>query len=589
MTTPRFTVQTGNQPEVELIDARLGFKAGYICEVIDERTGETVDDGVVVFALNPKSYNLSEPFAVTLTPTEGDAVTAEENGQIIREITVEGTFGFSEKRIPQFTSSQGGIIGGGSRSGNQHFIALRQLFRRYSTLKKDPASGPFIRMIWHALKDDDHFIVIPRSFETPRDSGQTRLTYNYRITMAVIGDSDRRIRLREDSRGGFLKTVSNALNDARATFADLTSNLSALKRKVGNIQSVLIQAGAVISAVSNTLRSGADLIQFSFKQAVNAIDAVADATDTLGDAITDSTFGTLGTLYRDMRRFEAALNRIVQFPEKFEDAATDYVRLTRTYDGEAKIDQDDLDNRTAGVSAGTRLRIAAGLVSESGLDLGDFRGFKSREVAATDSVESLAAEEGVPAEAIVVVNDLRFPYITEGGGPGLLGYGEKILIPLTRRAGGDDDNTTGAGGYLSADEVLYGRDIALDAKVLADERKFEWAVDIAHGAEREATIAGIPNLVQGITLIIGQERSSNAYVPNVGIRRTAGLKGTIQGVLLASINLREAILADPRIEDIAETQVVLEGDVLQQEITPIVRGRKDGATFVLPVGQVSGE
>lgn len=591
MTTPRFLLNAlgGQGPDVELIDARLGFRAGYVIEIVDERTGETVQNGVVVFALNPNQYTLSEPFAVTLTPTEDDTVVAEENGLIIREITLEGTFGFSEKRIPNFTGSQGDTIGGGARSGNQHFIALRQLFRLYSNLKKNPERSPFIRMIFHSLKDDDHFVVTPRQFETPRDNRSTRVTYMYRITMAVIGDSERRVTLQQDTRGNFLESISSALNDARATFADLTSQLGQIKRKVANFQAVLIQAGAVITAVSNFVRAGAGLINFSYQQAVNVVDTIANAADDLADIIIDPTLGVLGQAYRDTRRLEAAFNRILQFPERFEDAATEYRRLTSTYNGERNVTQDDLSNREAGVTPGTRLRIASGLAIEAGLDLGEYRGFRSVTVARGDSLEGLAARYAVTPELIVLINRLRFPYFAPGGGPGLRGPGDTILVPLSGSSAEQPDQSTPGGRYLTADEALYGRDFALDPVVLAREQRFEFLIDEAHGSVSEATITGVPNVVQGITLLIGQERNSNAYLPNVGIRRTAGQAGTIQGVLLASLNLREAILSDPRIDSIAETQVVLDGDELKQEITPVIRGRRDAATLVVPVGQVSGE
>jgi hypothetical protein len=67
-----------------------------------------------------------------------------------------------------------------------------------------------------------------------------------------------------------------------------------------------------------------------------------------------------------------------------------------------------------------------------------------------------------------------------------------------------------------------------------------------------------------------------------------GRKGTVQYVLLAALNLRDAVLSDPRIEGIRESRVELVNDVLTQEITPIVRGQRDGVPMTLPFGRASG-
>jgi hypothetical protein len=58
--------------------------------------------------------------------------------------------------------------------------------------------------------------------------------------------------------------------------------------------------------------------------------------------------------------------------------------------------------------------------------------------------------------------------------------------------------------------------------------------------------------------------------------------------VLAALNLREAILSDSRIEGIAESEIVLDGDVLSQEITPIITGQRSDVTLVLPFGRASG-
>lgn len=584
----RFNVtMPGGGVSAPLSDLRVGFRAGYAIEVIDTRTGDIKPFGVHVFPMNPRQYTLSEPFAVNLTPTEGDSVSAEENGQIIREITIEGTFGWTKKTSPTFYASQGASIGGETLSGNEHFIALRNLFRRYSTWKKDPEQGPFTQMIFHSLKDDDHFIVAPRSFETPRDSRSLRVTYSYRITMAAIGESERRISLADDTRGEWMQSISTALNDARSAFAELAADLSEIKRRVANFQAVLIQAGAVISAVSNFVKNGASLIEFSYQQAINVIDTVGAAADELADAGIDVTFGVASRGVQNLHRLETSIDRICQWPDRFSDGDAEFQAVKRRYLGERAMTPDDIENRTAGATVATAVRVARGSAAvEGGITLPSFDGVLKVRVSRADSIEGLATRYRVSPEMIILVNRLRFPYITDGGGPGILSPGDEILIPVTRTTPGATSASTRTA--VSPDEALYGRDIALDPEVLRVENRFEWMIDEAHGSQSEATVSGLPNVVQGTQISIGIERGACAYIPDLGIRRSAGEKGTLQSVLLASLNLRAAMLSDPRIERIDSVRVVLDGDVLTQEITPVIKGSKDSAVIAVAFGSVGG-
>ena len=114
-----------------------------------------------VFVLNPTRYEVSEPFQAELTPAEDNTIVAEENGIIVREILLEGTFGLMERSAVGFQGAQGD---GKPLSGTAHYEFLKKMFRRYSDLKKEPTTSPHYEMIFHALKDDEHYRVIPRSF-----------------------------------------------------------------------------------------------------------------------------------------------------------------------------------------------------------------------------------------------------------------------------------------------------------------------------------------------------------------------------------------------------------------------------------------
>ena len=558
-----------------LRDIRTGFRSGFAIEVRDTRN-QRQPLAVHSFALNPSTYILSEPFQSTLTPTEDNFVVAEENGQIIREVTLGGTFGITEKRGPSFNGDQG------SRSGNEHFIHLRNLFRDYGKLKQDPKIASFVQMIFHSMRDDDHFVVVPRSFETPRDAKATRLHYEYRITMAVISDATVPTNLLAIPKA--LDTLSKAFHDARASFAEATSQLGDIKARVQNIEQVLVQAAELINGVGEVLDGTVALINYPLELAANVATDLANAADSLANSVVTLTPGSVAeTGSRQLRRLESALDRILAIPEKFGPSSIQ--DTLERYEGEQGLTADDLANRSAGADIGSRTRLALGSGGDADtIDISEYTGVARERVDRTTTIQGLANQFQAPPELIILANNLSFPYIAEGGGPGVLKPGDVILIPVREGTAGDTGQPSNS--YLTAEELLYGIDMALDTTVLKDN---EFDLQIAQSLTDVDLKRGIDNVIQGTEITVRTERGSTVYVPEVGVRRSVGVKGTIQHMLLTALNLREGILADPRVEGIEDTKLTLENDVLSQEITPRLRGNQTGVNLVLPFGTATGE
>lgn len=573
-----FQVGLPGEAEAPLSDLRIGFRSAYVFELQDLRLPTPL--AVHVLPLNPERYTLSEPFQSTLTPTEDNFVVAEENGLIIREITIEGTPGLSKKRGPSFLGDQGSL------TGNAHFLHLRNLFRRYSIAKKASGGAAYIRMVFHSLRDDDHFIVVPRTFETPRDARTTRMHYTYRITMAVIGNADNALISTE--RDGFdfftdgLGAIASAFNDARAAFAEITKNLDAIKRKVANIQAVMLQAAGFINSVGNMLRATSSLINYPLQLVAGVLETIDRAANDLATSVVDSTTGIYGEAERSIRRMASAIDRMAAIPEMFGPDPME--RMRRDFAGEKRLTAIDIASQTAGATVGTRTRLAVGSGNEAGLDLTSYRGLRRERVDRTDTVTSLAAQYRSSEELIILINNLRFPYITDAGGPGILKPGDIILIPVKDEVSGDQ--MTPGNEYLTADEALYGIDLALDQKQLQQNRLDISVNTTTTGLDAELA-RGLNNVIQGTEITVRTERGSTVFVPTVGVKRSVGVKGTIQHVIMAALNLREGILTDPRIEGILDTTVVLEDDVLTQEISPKLKGQ-GSVKLILPFGKASG-
>jgi len=397
------------------------IRTSFVFELLDIRRPEALK--VHVLVLNPQSYSLSEPQQSTLTPTQNLSVVTEETGILIREITLEGTFGVKTREPRSFSSSQG------KKSGTDHFMDLRDMFRLYSDLKKSPEDGPYIRLVFHSLRDDDHFIVVPRTFDTPRDAGSSRMHYRYRLTMAAIANADA-TSLRIESRfnpfrvlDDAQKIVVEAFNTARAAFSELTAFIADVRRYVGNADAILLNASALIDSVGNAIRAGLDTYDFAYELAIKASEGVEIAKDDFLAAFgEDSDFLSNlqnGKILRAFRDLSNSLDALVLFPNRFSTSYTDRTEnVEDVYAGEQRLTRLDYQTESAGASIGSAVRLFFGDGKNNGIRLGGYNGARIRRIVSGESIESIANEERVPIEAILLVNDLRYPYIAEGGGPG---------------------------------------------------------------------------------------------------------------------------------------------------------------------------
>lgn len=609
----------GGLVDTFLGDATDGFQTGFVFELIDIRKSEPIKAFALV--VNPTRYEISEPFQAELTPAEDGTVIAEETGIVIREIVLEGTFGLKSRRSnnpfsnKKSKDSSFGLAqldplrksANDEKSGTTWFKELRDMFRAYSSMKKDAGMSPFIQLVFHSLKDDDHFLVVPREFISPRDSRTNRMHRIFRIRLTAIDGPKFSAKKPKDKKKGFFDKVndlSKALNDARAAFADATADLAKIRRKIGNINALMIQAASVITAMGNFVRGLRSTFVVTpihtVTQVAAAFERAADDLEAISSPDPD-VFPEDRDFVIAMRSLSQAFDQMAQYPEVFESSSSLTVArgsgagtssrgsIKGSFSGDLRLTQSDIDDQTAGASVGTRTRVTQGSARDGGLDLGNFRGIIEWIVKRTDSMQSIANETGAQQEAIIILNDLRYPYLSEGGGPGIAKPGDKILIPTSegRAEEGAPSAPSPSASYYTAEDVIYGADLAIDQERLDRDDVMEILVDRAHGYEDAQLVRGVPNAVQGITIIINTELGATSIVPDVGVRRPIGSKGTMEHTLMSAIRLREGILSDDRIEGIESISTVLDGDTLTQEIVPIlITGRP--VTLAVPFGRASG-
>ncbi|HEY5551055.1 MAG TPA: LysM peptidoglycan-binding domain-containing protein, partial [Opitutaceae bacterium] len=423
-------------PGLPLADLLLGeirqFDHGFVFEIVDlAKGGKPIRTKSLV--LNPSRYNLSEPFTSTLTPSEDNAVVTEENGIIIREITIEGTTGLQRRK--ETALGRGGAVGT-EASGPDHFRDLRDLFREYGRLKVDPERGPNIRMLFHNVLEDDHFVVVPRAFETPRDAATNPIHFVYRITLAAI----QTIPAPKPAKGPFddlgefgdtLQAISEGVNDARAFFVDSINEVEALRRRiqlVGDIVSGDVNPSEALDRIfessASNINAAHDLIDNTETTILTgrelwkaSLDLEEDFRENILNNITSDASDDDLRAAKTLKDMTGAMTRILFRGNAF-FAPPVGEDVSRPYAGERNFTDQDLRDETAGATPGSRTRGALGSERRAGLDLGSFSGSERYQVTITDTLDNIALRFRVPRETIIDFNNLRFPYIAAGGGPG---------------------------------------------------------------------------------------------------------------------------------------------------------------------------
>lgn len=581
------TVVTQQNVTAPLSAVRNGFRSGYVFELI--RAGAPAPEAVIVLVLNPTKYDLVEPHSSALTPGSAGNVVDESIGIVISEMSLEGTFGV-QARTSTSVPGAGGV--GGAKSGDEHFRELRNLFRRYSEMKKDPQFGPQVKLVFHSLRDDDHFIIASPTFTTPRGAKTGRVHYTYRISAKIIGKADSISRLRtfipEESYrfSDAFRDVSEAFNDARAAFVTVNNAIQTVQRKVANIQALMISVSGFVNAVGSAISNGGRLvIDYPFRLAASLANDVADAADGLAESILDGTVGAVNDAERSLRQIENAIDRIAMFPDHFKrESGSD---VARRYLGDRGLTADDLVSGTGGATPGSRIAMTLGSERNAGIDLVETGSVTSIRVSTATTLEGVANRFGTTIEALIVQNNLQPPYLHTSRGPGILAPGDTMLVPVQPSQNGAPP-VAPSPEFSDPNDAIYGVDFALDPRLLK-QGLLDCYVDEVHGATDLALAHGVPNLVQGLEIICATQRGQTTFIPEMGLMRNVGMRGTLDQALLASIALRDAILSDPRVNGIMTSRVALEGDVLIQEITPIIIGQQTGVPLALPFGTAKGD
>lgn len=552
----------------------------------------------------PQTLDFDIPFTTSMSVGGDGGLVVEENGTVGFPIVLTGTCGFSVK--PHAYPAQGASIAVGRRSipeerafwsiaslsGQRHMEMLRdRVFHAYGDLKRDPATAAGTRLIWHNLKDNEHWLVIPNRFTVSR-AVPNRTTSAYRIEMLAVAPASAALVLPEiggslSGFGRFLKAIKDAVKAiksviafARSAINDIISFIGEIERAISDVISCVRGFIELFDAASALVGGAVDLILYPLKQVTGLLARAEQIERTFY-----STVVSVPEKFKSAwRNLTIAAEALALFPDKFTSggptgrAGSPVRRGALVRAGVGGLQQ--------GLVAGqeTDLQAAKDEIDNSARRLGDlgasqeqFVGLKLVTVLEVDTIQQIGQRHGVPWQDVAAVNQLVPPYLSAHGEPGTLSAGSTIAVP-TREPTPSDATVPAVVGVRpdrAEDVRLFGEDWLL---VLNDDGTLGFPLNA--DLTDSLTVSGVDNLVQAMHCRARTGLGEDPLFPELGVTPVIGSGSTEIDLEMSGLRLTQSIASDPRIASASNvsTQTAITGDTLDAEITAVVRGLREPIT-----------
>lgn len=547
--------------------------------------------GAFGFNCNPKSMNLEEPAAVTITPTQNGGQFIEHQGQIYKNIRLNGTTGMRPNR-----NTSGGIIpiAGvlnplfgtnvdpatnlpvGERTGFDDLIDLRNLFRIYWDMKEDPQYASTTIMVWQNGKEGEYYVVEPMTFTTSRDASSP-LTFTYDIVLRTIERLD--VRNLKSSSDTYLKrngvdTFFQRVSDIRAKLIQGYQLASAYVDRAVSIgqaaiTNVLAPLNDVIQALTGVITSGTRIFNIPRNSlavlATNSME-LATAFDSLAVAYnTDGASDQLENVAHAYKIITRAVNALSSETQLYS------APMSTTISAKQKAYQDPV--------------IGAPKSGGSPTYLGNQRSTNSAGISNVFGGENIygAAQrllgDSAKWKILVLLNQLKAPYISVAGdGVNVLRPGDQILYPVSQ--------TTPQSAIQPTEQKYTGisplnNRLGCDLMLVANQGAGgEVLYDLAISPSGDLqTVLGMANMQQAIVTKFDIEQGELPTHPQFGIKFPIGTKGTVQSVVGFQVNARATLLSDSRISTVDQLQVGASGNVLNLTSTVTLKGADESLSL----------
>jgi len=278
----------------------------YAIIVIGEKLRSDLDGSelstlIYPFLVPPSTIDLGEPSASEVVPTQDGGIYVESQGQLLKDLTVEGTTGFRPLDSGHFQGRSGftGNIQASAKgfgnaladafnrtavtrghlpenarmTGAELHVKLRNVFRSYWEAKADSSRASKTLMLWGNLREQEVYVIEPTRFRTRRDSSNP-FTYRYEIEARTLMP----IFKAAQGSADFLQAYFPAVNDPHGF-----GHFSAFINHANNIAR---QGSALVAAAEDTLTRFPKLIEESARSVLRLVSVFTEAANAVARGAT---------------------------------------------------------------------------------------------------------------------------------------------------------------------------------------------------------------------------------------------------------------------------------------------------------------
>ncbi len=538
------------------------------------------------FTTPPQVLEDDNPFATTITYTQNGSKFTDSYGVLSKVFRITGTTGVRPNKISSLISGTAVVAQPAAQNADGNFqgtvtpatateftghdsiVMLSNLFALYSDYM---ASGtPSIVMVWRNIKDDDYWIVEPLDYKKNQTS-KSPFSYTYNIllkslarfdkSLANISAQDPQDNIRGDS-GFSSRMQKNSQTMVTSYYSTIMSG--DILQGVTNVSQITQPLQTLVNLTTQAATGG--IVQAE-RIVGTAISLKTQLVTSLNKIISLPTAVTkrVTRLKRDWRRLIITCDSILT-EKRYQNAVRNYFvrrdRVTSTY------------TSTSPYAPGSRYMPNTG---GSPTFLGNTPATPNVSqgvVQSNDDIRLIAQRYlGDPRrwQELVVINELRPPYVTPDGSGNTLKPGDSILFPsaVTKNAPTLVGVQTGSNqNYDDADfrdttllmDQTYGRDILLSSNEASGD--FDLTDMKVNQRGDLATVAGIENVVQAINIKFSTEQGQLKIHPYFGARYAIGSKATTKSFNEFRANTLSTLLSDGRIEDVTSLVISSVADTL---------------------------
>lgn len=470
--------------------------------------------------LNPQELSQDEIFAIEVTPTLR-GVLVEHHGQILKDIMISGTTGISPNRAEGGASNDGRPVLQVGRSGYEEFHELRSYFRMYVETKRaterSENSGE-LRLIFKNFKDGEYLYVEPMKFGMKRSAKRPHL-YDYQIQMKGIGVANN-TNFGDTSFMGMLESLDESLDNALGYLDEaqrlIKGGFAIINRFQRDINAILLAPTLAVRQAIAAVRGGKAMTLTQMGVTRRAIDDLRNITREVKANFNDGIGRATAEYNRQVGRtstLQGNPNRVTTYEEH--SVLNGLNKLDNGLLLVAGLQDKVFEKNVAQANADV---VAS--YSEGKINIPTPAAVKQVDIQDGDDVQTIATRLlGSPDrfKEIVVLNNLKAPYISATGGPGVLKFGDKILIP--KQSG------TGSSGVIKNKEYNISADLIESEKNMGVDIRLTPEGDLAVSNTKDLDlIAGMENMSQAVSLKFAYEKGSLKRHKQIGTSLEIGRK-----------------------------------------------------------------